>query len=136
MRFGSNRWQGAGNWRQRQGGFTFAELLAAMVFMAILIPVVIQGVALANRASVVAERKTVAAQLAENKLNEIVLTRAWESPEKSGDFGEDWPAFRWVLTQSAWREDSMLELTVEVVFEVQGREHRVNLTTLVDETES
>ena len=48
-----------------------------MVFMAILIPVVMQGLSLANRASVFAERKRMAAFLAHGKLNEIVSTESW-----------------------------------------------------------
>ena len=44
--------------------FTFAEVLAALLFMAIVIPVAMQGVQVANRAGVAAQRKTVAIQLA------------------------------------------------------------------------
>ena len=59
--------------RSRQG-FTFAEVLAAMVFMAILLPVVMQGLILANRASVIAERKRTAVHLGNSLLTELVAT--------------------------------------------------------------
>lgn len=70
--------------RAERGGFTFAEVLAAMVFLAVLVPVVIEGLTLANRAAEVAERKTIATQLAANKLNEIVITEAWSATNSSG----------------------------------------------------
>lgn len=119
--------------RRTQRGFTLAEILAAMVFMAILIPVVVEGLALSNRASVVAERKVVATQLADNKLTELVVTRGWETGQQNGEFGEAWPGFSWALTRIAWPEDSMIELTVEVFFEVQGRPYEVRLATLVED---
>lgn len=103
-----------------------------MVFLAVLVPVVIEGLTLANRAAVVAERKTIAAQLATNKLNEIVITQAWSAANSSGDFGEPWPGFRWEVASRTWSEDSMTELTVVVTYAVQGREYTVDVATLVD----
>ena len=58
-------------------GFTLAETLAAMLFMAIVIPVAVRGVMLANRAGVVAERKRVAAELADRLLVETIVTQQW-----------------------------------------------------------
>ena len=57
--------------------FTFAEILVAMVFVAIVIPVAVEGVLIANRAGTVAERKRVAARLADRLLAELVLTGEW-----------------------------------------------------------
>jgi Tfp pilus assembly protein PilV len=115
-------------------GFTFAEVLAAMVFLGILVPVVIEGLTLANRAATVAERKATAAQLGENRLNELLLNRLWATAPARGDFGVDWPQYRYELTRGNWPMDRMVELTVRVTFEVQGREHEVRLTTLVDDS--
>ena len=44
----------------RQAGFTLAEVLAALVFMAIVIPAAVHGLRLAGMAGEVAQRKTVA----------------------------------------------------------------------------
>lgn len=116
-------------------GFTFAEVLAAMLFMAILVPAVVEGLSLANRAAVLAERSDVAAQLAEKRLNEVLLDQEWVSSADRGDFGEAYPLYRWELVRGTWREDDMTELTIRVLFPVQGREHEVRLTTLVDDSE-
>lgn len=122
--------------RRRAGGFTFAEVLAAMVFLGVLIPVVVEGLALANRAALVAERQSVAAQLAGNLLNNLVVSQTWDSGQASGDFGEDWPGYSWQLLTGSWTEDTMTQLTVVVSYQVQGRDYEVSLTTLVDDTET
>jgi type II secretory pathway pseudopilin PulG len=110
--------------------FTFVEILAALLFLAILVPVVTEALTIANRASVVAERSAIAGELAENKLNDIILTNAWSSSETQGDFGDDWPNYRWKLTQTQRSTDAMTELKMEVFFPVQGRDRSVSLSTL------
>jgi hypothetical protein len=116
-------------------GFTFVETLAAMLFMAIVIPVAVRGVMLANRAGIVAERTRVAAQLADSLLTETVVTEGWRDGEQEGDFGEEWSGYRWVLKDGAWDEDTMRVISVEVLFEVQDAEYAVRLSTLVEETD-
>lgn len=117
------------------GGFTFVEVFAAMVFLAILVPAIAEGLAIANRASVVAERGEIAGELAENKLNEMLLDNAWETAaDNKGEFGTDWPGYRWEMNQQTWDQDTanpMTQLTVKVYFPVQGAEHNFQLDTLV-----
>jgi hypothetical protein len=121
-------------------GFTFVEVFAALVFLAILVPAVVEGLSLANRTSVIAERSGIAGELAENKLNEILLSSTGSSTTASnggGDFGTDWPGYRWETSQGTWDQDSvntMTELNVEVFFPVQGKERSVKLTTLISGT--
>ncbi len=116
-------------------GFTFAEILAAMLFVAIVLPVAVRGITLANRVGVLAERKQVAAQLADNLLTEFIVTEEWRNSNDRGDFEPDWPQYSWTFNDAAWDEDTMRLLTVEVFFEVQGRQHSVRISALVDETE-
>ena len=56
-----------------QAGFTLAEVLAALLFMAVVIPVAVDGLRVASRASVLGQRKAVAARIAESVLNEQVV---------------------------------------------------------------
>ena len=121
--------------RRKTGGFTLAEILAAMLLMAIVIPVALQGMMIANRAGVVAERRQMAARLADNLLTELVLTEDWRDADDEGDFGEDWPGYRWALETDAWDEDTMRTVCVRVMFDVQGRESTVQTCTLVSEVE-
>ena len=117
-----------------QHAFTFVEVLAAMVFLGILMPVVVSALTVANRAAVVAERSTIAAQLGENKLGELMLGNAWSSAGTRGDFGTEWSGYRWQLTKATWEAGAMTELTLDVFFKVQGTEHDARLSTLVDES--
>jgi len=117
---------------KKSGAFTFVEILAALVFLAILLPAVLEGITLASRASVISERSALATELAQNKLGELTLNDQWATGETRGDFGEDWPGMRWEATQSTWEMDAMSVLTLEVFFQVQGQEKSVSLSTLVN----
>ena len=112
--------------------FTFVEVLAALVFLAILIPAVLEGLTLSSRVAEVAERSALATELAQNKLGELTLNDDWATGETRGDFGQDWPGMRWEATQSTWDMDAMTVLTVEVFFPVRGQEKSVTLSTLVN----
>lgn len=122
--------------RHREHAFTFVEILAAMLFLGILMPVVIGALQISNRAAVIAERTTVAGQLAENRLAELMLDDAWTSAASTGDFGAEWPGYTWELTRLDWASGTMTELQLAVIFTVQGRAHDVRLSTLVREPES
>ncbi len=121
--------------RGRRAGFTFVEVLAAMLFLAIVVPAIVTALTLSNRASEMTDRGTTAGQLAENKLNEMLIGNAWQGASNtSGDCGADFPGYRWELTQEQWTGDSaatMTQLKMEVFFQTQGTEHGVALTTLV-----
>lgn len=118
--------------KRPRAAFTFVEVLAAMVFLGILMPVVISAMLTANRAGVVAERSMIAAQLGENKLGELQLGDAWSSAASSGDFGAEWSGYRWQLTKPTWQTGEMTELTLVVFYKAQGSEHEARLSTLVD----
>jgi type II secretory pathway pseudopilin PulG len=121
------------NMRHR-GGFTLVEVLAAMAFLGILMPVVISALFVSSRAAVVSERSTIAMQLGENRLSEMMVGGAWTSESGRGDFGDQWPGYRWELTKAAWEAGTMTELTMDVFYTVQGTEHDLRLTTLASET--
>src|SRR5258706_11138235 len=73
----------------RRAGFTLAEVLAALLFMAIVIPVALQGIKIANQAGQVAVRKTQAARVAQRVLNESIVTTNWDKSGLSGTVTED-----------------------------------------------
>ena len=120
----------------RRAGFTFVEVLAAMLFLAIVVPAIVTALTLSNRASEMTDCGTTAGQLAENKLNEMLIGNAWQSASNTGgDFGAEFPGYRWQLTQEPWTGDtaaSMTQLKVDVFFQTQGTEHSVSLTTMVN----
>src|SRR5436190_6925788 len=112
--------------------FTLAEILAALVFMAIVIPVAMHGLQIASRAGAVAERKREAARVAERVLNESVVTTNWNQAVQSGTVVEAEREYRWTLRTETWTESTMQLLSVEVTFPVQGQDYTVPMSTLVN----
>ena len=101
--------------------------------MAILLPVVMQGLVLANRASVIAERKRTAVHLGNSLLTELFATEQWSYAGNRGNFGPGNELYEWELLQTGWNLDDMEQLTLVVSYPVQGQVHRINLTTLVED---
>src|SRR3989442_7553037 len=113
--------------RRSGAGFTLAEVLAALVFMAILIPVALEGLSIASRAGVMAARKSEAALVAERILNESVITTNWNTSVQNGTVRQGIRDFRWTLRNDPWDKDpnqnAMRLLSVEVTFAAQGRDY-------------
>lgn len=124
--------------RDSQTGFTLVEMLAAMLFMAIVIPVALQGLRIASRAGAVAARKGVAVQLADSKLNELIVTGQWHNSGQGGACGPQWPGYQWTVKNDVWGGDTTLNnlrlITVEVTYPVQGQNYNVQLSTVVPDT--
>src|SRR4051812_36846516 len=121
---------------QLNKAFTLAEVLAALVFMAILVPVALEGLSIAGRAGEVAARKSEAALVAESVLNETVVTANWSQSLQNGVKRQGNRDFKWTLRNDPWNQDpgiaTMRVLSVEVSFQAQGHDYSVQLSTLVD----
>jgi type II secretory pathway pseudopilin PulG len=120
-------------------GFTLAEVLAALLFMAIVVPVAMQGLHIASLAGAVAQRKGEAARIAQRVLNESLVTTNWSQSLQGGTTIEGQRQFRWTLRSDPWTQDPaqnvLRQLSVEVIFTAQNREYAVKLTTLVDSSQ-
>jgi hypothetical protein len=135
---------------RRHSGFTLAEVLAALLFMAIVIPVSVQGLRVASLAGVVSQRKCEAARVAERILSEYIITTNWNTSAQNGTTVEGIREYRWTLRTDPWNQTmtnvlglsqgaanlsttsmGMLNLlTVEVTYPVQGQDYAVRLSTL------
>jgi prepilin-type N-terminal cleavage/methylation domain-containing protein len=115
-----------------RAGFTLAEVLAALAFMAIVIPVAVQGVAVASRAGQVAARKADAARIGDRVLNELEVTGQLLSGVQTGVIREGAREFRWSMQTQSWLEGNLNQVTVSVAFEVQGQAYDLRLATLID----
>jgi type II secretory pathway pseudopilin PulG len=143
-------------------GFTLVEVLAALLFMAIVIPVAVQGLRVASLAGEVALRKAEAARVAERILNESIVSTNWNQSSQSGTVTEGIREFRWTLHNEVWNQANtnvipsgssgmgqlasgqpqvnqftagqvtMNVLTVEVLYAVQSQDYSVRLSTLVN----
>ena len=121
--------------RQPRAGFTLVEVLAALLFMAIVIPVAVQGLRVASLAGAVAEQKSAAARVAERVLAETIATTNWNQSAQSGSITEGNREFRWVLRNEEWQQNPLRLLSVEVTYAVQNQDYSVRLSTVVDDTQ-
>ena len=102
--------------RNKRGGFTLAEVLAALLFLAIVIPTAVEALHVASLAGEVAARKSEAARVADRVLNESLVTTNWTGGVQNGTITEGILDFRWKLTSQTWPQDSMQLLTAEVTY--------------------
>jgi hypothetical protein len=113
--------------------FTLAEVLAAMLFLAIVIPAAVEALHVASLAGEVAARKGAAARIADRVLNESIVTTNWNTGSQNGTTAEGAEEFRWTLNNQSWPVDTtaaMRLLTAEVTFSAQGHDYSVQLSTL------
>jgi general secretion pathway protein I len=81
-------------------GFTLLEVMIAVAIIAIALTTLLgsqsQSVSFANSAKF----ETMAALLAQSKMSEITTQSAESLSSDSGDFGDDYPGYRWETTVS------------------------------------
>jgi type II secretory pathway pseudopilin PulG len=111
-----------------------AEVLAALLLMAIIVPVALQGVQIASRAGLLGQRKAAAMRVAERVLNELIATDGLTQSTGSGTAAEGDQTYAWTMQTETWPEDAMNVVTVRVVFNVQGNDYNVSLSSIYDPT--
>jgi len=123
--------------RPGQGGFTLAEVLAALLFMAILIPVAMHGVTVASRAGMLGQRKAAAMRVAERVLDELIVSGQMATATPYGTILDGITSYPWTMKSDPWVEDTVISMnvvTVRVEFIVQGTTYDVAASTLYDPT--
>ena len=113
-------------------GFTLAEVLAAMLFLAIVIPAAVEAMHVASLAGEVAARKDAAARIADRILNESLVTTNWNGAAQNGTASEGPLDFQWTLSEQTWPQTSLQVLTAQVTFQAQGKDYSVKLSTLAN----
>jgi hypothetical protein len=84
----------------------------------------------ASRSGLVAERKLVAARLADRVLTEQII--APTLADKAGELVDGAERYRWEVVEDMWPEGALRLLTVRVTFPVQEQECEVLMSTLFD----
>jgi prepilin-type N-terminal cleavage/methylation domain-containing protein len=113
----------------RRRGVTLMEVLATLLLVGIVLPAVMQGVTVSMQAASRARHQTEAAALAEAKLNELLASSESSVITGSGDFGADWPDYRWD-TAATSRDLGLYEITVTIRWTERGAEQTYQLTSL------
>lgn len=131
MRFGRTNPRSSGAERGRRA-FTLVEVLAALLFMAIVIPVAVEGLQVASQAGVVAQRKAAAARLGDTVMNDLLVTGQWQRSNARGTVSDGPNDYDWTLSVEPWEYGTLRLMTLDVAFRVQQREFNVYLSTLID----
>jgi type II secretory pathway pseudopilin PulG len=118
--------------KKHRAAFTLAEVLAALLFLALVIPAAVGALRVASLAGEVAARKSGAARIADRLLNESLVMTNWNRGTQSGTVTEGAQEFRWTLTGQNWPEDAMQLVTAQVKFLAQGHDYSVTLSTLAN----
>jgi len=124
-----------GSPRLRRGAFTLIEVLAAMLMMAIIVPVALEGMSVVSRAAVLGQHKAAAMRVAERVLDEQLAVIAQGQPipaTGSGTESDGDTAYPWTMQTENWSQDSMTQMTVHITFVVQGNSYEMTLSTLFD----
>ena len=114
----------------RRAAFTLAEVMAALLFLAIVIPTAVEVIHVASLAGEVATRKAAAMRVADRVLNESLVMTNWVNGTQNGTTGEGLQQYQWTVRSQAWQEDAMQVVTAEVKYSAQGKEYSVQLNTL------
>lgn len=121
----------------RLTAFTLVEVLAALLLVAIVLPVVMQGISLATGAASSAKRRTEAVSLAQSKMAELYATEGWRGGSLSGRFtsfdGVNAADYSWRADVTGWTEPYVRQLAVHVSWDRTAGEQTITLTTLVYE---
>ena len=121
------------NVQVRERGFTLVEILATFVLIAIILPVVMEGLSLSMKLGAKSKRQIEAGALAETKLAEFLLSGDYDEGDQTGEFDDEEGNYKWSLEVEDWQEEgSMRQLTMTVDWTSgSGINHSVALSTLV-----
>lgn len=117
-------------------GFTLVEALASLMLIAVVLPLVIQGVSTSARSAADYDRRATAMMLAQSQLEEAILAEAWTFGDTEGIFdeahGQEAELYAWTLTTTDWGEGlDYQELTLTVSWNSGGEDQSVRLKTVV-----
>lgn len=105
-----------------------------MMLLIFVLPVAMNGISLATRLASESVQKSIAAELAENRLLEALLLEEWKSAG-GGDFGYEYPGFSWTMTTSQRNEPGLTQIDLAVTWDQRGYKREVLLTTFVYEAQ-
>ena len=125
-----------------------------MALLALVVPVVSEGLRLASLAGELSQRKTLAMRIADRVLNETIITGQWNQTGRGANEQSGAVTYKWTLHNDPWialnstipnttpngitntfvNPNNLHVLTVDVSFPAHGQTYAVHLSTVVDIT--
>lgn len=140
------RWIDPGNvlWPSPERGFTLLEVVVAIAILALFLTPVLGSVSNGLRSVDRVRSRSLALRLAQDKMSEVEMVKVPDAEETSdGDFGDDYPGYRWEMETVKTPELELLEMAITttpiVAWEVHlrvfwtedGGERSVELSTIL-----
>ena len=118
--------------RQDDAGFTLIEALATLMLIAIVLPVVMRGIAMGAATAGATQRKLEAATLAETKLAKLIINRDYQFDQRDGDFEEErMPGYQWTATVDNFNSEYLKHIRVKVKWMRKNSERSIAVSTLI-----
>lgn len=127
--------KGSGPRGRAESGFTLAEMIVATAVLAVGVAGTMATFGAISRASGTASEYEIAARLAEQRMAEIEAAGSEAIVSDTGDFGEEYPEYRWEQEVLDTDTEGVLELRLTVEWTSGESQRRVVVSTyFVDET--
>ncbi|MCM8757298.1 MAG: type II secretion system GspH family protein [Candidatus Omnitrophica bacterium] len=117
--------------KKNKTGFTFVEVMAALTFVAILLPVALKGISLTSSLVAEIKRREQALSLAQNLMTEIISPFSSQATSHQGDFSPEFPEYRWKVEILDREEPGVKEVRVTVSWTAKAKDLEISLTTLI-----
>jgi len=117
----------------RRRGAILIEVLLALTILATGIAAIAQGLSTNLRAAGSAHKQSLAARLAQAKLDEIQAQGLARIEETAGDFGPANPNMRWTVEARDADRSGLKQLTLTVTWSVRRRPYQASYARLVFE---
>jgi type II secretory pathway pseudopilin PulG len=101
------------------------------VLIGVVLPVAMRGVTAALQSASRARHVAEATQLAQQKLAEFLVDRQTANLNSSGDFGPEWPEYRWSSRGLSFASTSCYEVQLRVAWPERGGEGAITVSTLL-----
>lgn len=117
----------------RAKGFTLVEVVVATVVLSLGLIGALTAFSMASRAAAASRNDTIISLLAQQKLAEVQLEdrNALAPGATSGDFGEDYPDYRWQLTVEEPDELNVVAVHLVIFAPQSGRERETRFSTTI-----
>jgi hypothetical protein len=105
-----------------------------MAFIALLLPTAMRGIGLCTTIAGESRKQLEAAALAKSQLTDLLVTGDWDNGAHSGDFGNEWPGYKWTADVSNWTDAqnvSLRQVDVTVTWVSRGANKKLTLSTLI-----
>lgn len=114
-----------------KNGFTLLEVLVAITVSSILFTVLLGGFSASIKNTSIAEGYTTAAFLAKEMMTRIESEKNLASGISRGDFGDDYPGFRWESQVKLDIDGSFYTTELKVVFAKSAGDREVVIRSVI-----